>query len=395
MQGSSPPTTISPQTTTSIFRKLRPSPMNVILTCALFTMLATRRGLPLLDESRRTQPDLKETQPILVDAATPKVTVTPISRSAQQPSSVPPPHPLSSNTAISTERKYDTDVAAVARRARPMPKCVSNGKRAKSFLMVFMGHSGSSAILSEIREHPDVHMDVMELVDHQDQFNSTEAAMTTRKFFEEGFDMGKVPGFKIRPHHLLAAPKLFRAILRDFDTRLIWQYRQNLFKSSIGEYAVRYLRDVRSIEGLRENLSESARCAHAAGCSFPVKDVGFLHGLLQSKVNSHNLITASIHEVAGVSGCVREVPYEDYLYGRVDTMKDIFKFLGLPLRKTSPKRFKATGDNLCKVVENWQDICRQFYGCITWQHMLDDTRNGCFCDATSGPTRYCQVHVVR
>lgn len=268
------------------------------------------------------------------------------------------PVPLASLSSMpsAVHTKLDTDIFAAVRRARAMPACGSDGSRATSFIMVFMGHSGSSAILSELRSHPDVYVDVMELVDHQKTFNTTEALLMTRQFFEKGVRLGKVPGFKIRPHHILAEPTAFRKLFKDFNTRVIWQYRQNLFKASIGEYAVRYLHDDRSVEGLRQNLSDDARCQHPSGCSFRVDNITYLHQILKGKIFSHNLISKAIHEV-GLSvaststsaeltekeqPCIRELPYEDYLYDRAETIRDIFKFLGLPWRETLPSRFKAT-----------------------------------------------------
>lgn len=284
---------------------------------------------------------------------------------------------------------HDEDKAAAVRRLRELPPCAKENEPARSFLMVFMGHSGSSAILSEVREHPNVFMNVMELVDHQNIFNATAAAETTKTFFEKGLRNGKVPGFKIRPHHLLAEPKLFYDLIRQFDTRIIWQYRKNLFKASIGEYAVRFLHDNRSVEGLRENLTDSVRCAQSAGCSFRIDDVAFLHSIMKRKVHSHNLIADAVHSIIGSNGCVREIPYEDYLYNREATIRDIFRFLGLSYHKTTPKRFKANSDNMCKLVENWQHVCKMFYSCITWQYMIDDARNDCFCKSLGGPTTYC------
>lgn len=291
-----------------------------------------------------------------------------------------------------TER-FDNDVAASARRRRALPNCTEGRRRAKTFLMVFMGHSGSSALLSELRQHPLLYVEKMELVDHQEVFNSTAALAETRAFFERGIRRGKVPGFKIRPMHLLVAPELFRALVRLYDTRIIWQYRQNLFKAAVGEYSTRYLNDSRAVEGLRSNLSVEERCASGAGCRFRIEDMSFLHETLCEKVKSHHLITNAVHSLTDGRECVREIPYEDYLYDREATMRDVFKFLGVAHRWTVPQRFKATKDNMCEVIDNWADVCRELYGCITWQPMLDDARNGCFCNFSSGPVKYCETFV--
>lgn len=295
------------------------------------------------------------------------------------------------HTPVITQTIFDTDLAANARRDRPLPTCADGP--ARTFLMVFMGHSGSSAILSEIRRHPNVYVEKMELVDHEDTANASEALLSTREFFKRGLKLGKIPGFKIRPNHILTLPTEFHSLLRDFDTRIIWQYRQNLFKASVGEYAARYLNDTRAVEGLRQNLTDAERCKEGAGCSFPIEDMSYLHHIMKEKVRSHHLISKAVDLVSGSVRCVREIPYEDYLYDREATMRDIIQFLGIPYFRTDPERFKATGDNMCTVVQNWDEVCKAFYGCITWQHMLDDARNQCFCQYTTGPISFCDAHI--
>lgn len=256
--------------------------------------------------------------------------------------------------------------------------------------MVFMGHSGSSAIMSELREHSQTFMEDAELVDHQPVFNSTAALEITRAFFERGAKVGKVPGFKIRPMHILNLPKEFAALARQYDTRIIWQYRKNVFKAAVGEYANRYLNDSLAVEGLRTNISMEERCKSGV-CSFRIDNVTFLHKMMQSKMRSHHRILDAVNGISADSDCVREIPYEDYLHDRKAVMTDIQLFLGLRAEVTKPLRFKATKDRMCDVVENWDDVCRQLYGCLVWQPMLDDARNNCFCNFTTGPIRYCNI----
>ncbi|KAI0561893.1 P-loop containing nucleoside triphosphate hydrolase [Gracilaria domingensis] len=289
---------------------------------------------------------------------------------------------------------YDDQVARAARHARPFPECSATSERAKSFLIVFMGHSGSSAVLSELRSHSQVYMEIGELVDHQPVFNSTAALETTTAFFERGLREGKLPGFKIRPTHILNKPNEFRKLAEKYQTRILWNYRRNLFKASVGEYSHRYLNDTAVVEGLRENVTMEQRCQQGAGCRFRIDNFQFLHDTIRNKVRSHHAIIDAVHVITGGNGCVREVLYEDYLYDRENVMRDIQTFLGLPYEQTQPSRFKATGDNLCKVVQNWDQLCHNFYGCFVWQKMLEDARNDCFCKYSSGPTKYCSIELV-
>lgn len=284
---------------------------------------------------------------------------------------------------------FDDQLARAARHARPLPKCAVGGKRAKTFLIVFMGHSGSSALLSELRSHSEIYMEIAELVDHQPVFNSSAALEETDAFFKRGIKKGKVPGFKIRPAHIVNKPNEFRKLAQKYDTRIIWNYRRNLFKASVGEYANRYLNDTSVVEGLRENVTMEERCKRGAGCRFRIDNFKFLHDTIRQKVKSHHAILDAVNLISGRERCVREVPYEDYLYDRENVMVDLQSFLGLREEDTKPSRFKATRDSLCEVVENWDELCENFYGCFVWQKMLEDVRNDCYCKFSSGPTTYC------
>lgn len=292
---------------------------------------------------------------------------------------------------LASERVFDDDVTAAARRERELPPCASDGTRAKSFLLVFVGHSGSSAIVSELRAHSQTHIELAEPVDHQETFDTDAALKEARGIFERGVKEGKTAGFKMRPMHIMNKAKEWAGLAREFETRILWQYRKNLFKATVGEYAYRVLNDTTVVEGLRKPISKEERCSLGAGCRYRISDLRFVHETLKSKVRMQNQITAAVEVIDGGRGCVREVAYEDYLYHREDTVGDVQKFLGFRMEKTEPGRFKATGDNLCEVVENWDEVCRHFYGCFAWQHMLDDVRNQCFCKYSGGPSGFCEM----
>lgn len=282
-----------------------------------------------------------------------------------------------------------------ARRGRPMPLCARHGEQASAFLLLFMGHSGSTAIITELRNHSQAHIQHSEPVDHQPHFNTTEALITARHIFQTERKAGKTVGFKLRPLHVLEQPAKWRKLVADFNIRIIWQYRKNVFKSAVGEYSHRYLNDSNVIEGFQRNLTREERCHIGAGCRFRVDNFAFLHEGLRSMVRSQRMISKAVNELTRDQrhACVREMPYEDYLYDRAEFMRDLQRFLGWQIERTAPARFKATGDSLCDVVENWDQLCDAFYGCVLWQHMLDDPRNGCFCQMAAGmpSSAYCDV----
>lgn len=268
----------------------------------------------------------------------------------------------------------------------PAPVCRSAppGSRAGSFLIVFMGHSGSTALLSELGQHSATHVSLPEPVDHEPyQRNTTAALAYTREFFTAGRAKGLVPGFKIRPWHIEQDPDAWRALTEEFDTRLIWNFRVNVLKASVGEYTARYLNDTSVIEGLRPG-TEADRCSTGAGCRFAVRDMDFLHSLMRMFVSSDRRIAAAV-EALQESGdgkprrCVLTAPYEEYLLSRRVVMRQVHTFLGLGDEDHRPNRAKATNDSLCEAVTNWADVCNAFYGCVEWRWMFDDARNGCKC----------------
>lgn len=255
-----------------------------------------------------------------------------------------------------------------------------------------MGHSGSSAILSELREHPQVHLEGTEPVDHhQYQFNSSLALQFTRSFFNRAISYGKTPGFKIRPWHIKHSPKEWAALVREFDTRIVWQYRNNLVKQAVGEYSYKFLNDSSVLEGLKSKDQVRTRCQKGAGCSFRIDDFDFFHKMLKTSFHSDLAIAESVHKIIDGGTCVHPFPYEHYLYDRETSMRRLQQFLGLRYVENEPQRFKATGDNLCKVVENWKELCENFYSCHVWRHMFDDVHNACVCDFSSGHSKYCDT----
>lgn len=275
--------------------------------------------------------------------------------------------------------------------AAPLPLCSRKGKRARTFLMMFMGHSGSTSIISELFSHSQIYTEGSgEPVDHGDQQNnSTFALQWTREFFKRGIAAGKIPGFKIRPTHIQTDPKAWAALVREFDTRVIWQYRENLFKKAVGEYTKRYLNDTSVVEGLERNMTYEQRCKVGAGCRFQINDLPAFHSVLQHLVRNDKDISTGLHLMLDGRKCVYPVPYENYLYSRTTTMRNLQDFLGIQHEMHEPSHHKATSDNMCETVLNWDEICTNFYACHSWRLMMDDPRNNCYCNFTSGPVKYC------
>lgn len=286
----------------------------------------------------------------------------------------------------STKRPY-------IRTERPIPPCHKEGL-AKSFLIVFMSRSGSTAISSELQHHSQTHMKILE---HLDRLNisasdSYGALSETRKFFDEGIQKGLTPGFKIRPYHILSDVEGWKKLIQEYGTRLIWQYRKNIFKSCLGSYARYYRGDLTAVSGINLKEDITKRCEMGLGCRFKIDNMTGYHALLKASVKNQDKITEAVKALDSEGQCTMEVPYEDYLYHPGDTIKDLQTFLGLKRERHAPSRMKATSDSLCDVVENFDELCHNFYGCSLWQPLLEDDVNDCHCTKFSnGPMTFCQT----
>lgn len=303
-----------------------------------------------------------------------------------------PVNALDSVNLRSPELALSASPTVTRQELQALPHCARDGKRAKSFLIIFMGHSGSSAILSELSQHSLVKVDDPEPVDHYEyETNTTLALQFTRDFFSKAIANGKTPGFKMRPVHIKNNPQAWANLMKEFDTRLVWQYRNNLVKQAVGEYSYKFYNDTSVVEGLRSEEEKKNRCKRGAGCRFKITDFDFFHRTLTDCLHSDMVIAKGVHEMAQGSSCVHALPYEKYLYNREQSMRDLRNFLGLSHEPSAPSRYKATSDNLCDVVENWQELCANFYGCHVWRHMFDDTRNDCKCEFSSGHVNFCDT----
>lgn len=343
--------------------------------------------------------------------AEPPTTEPPVAEppTAEPPTTEPPtteppstePSTTTSTTSTSSEGSTgptvsldDDSVRPTSQRRKtfniPEPACMQGSGRAKTFLMVFMGHSGSTAIMSELKSHPETYITAWEPVDHGEiQENTTDALRYTREFFNAGIEKGKVPGFKIRPRHILNDPEAWASLAREYDTRIIWQYRRNFLKQAVGEYVLRVLEDRSVVAGLKTEEEYKNRCDIGAGCSIVVDDFDAFHSIIRIINFNDYMIANATDAIAGGRDCVHELRYEDYLYHRKGALLDLFDFLGLSHAETAPELYKATQDRLCDVVSNWNDFCAAFYGCKVWRALFEDERNGCTCKFSSSPSKYC------
>lgn len=289
--------------------------------------------------------------------------------------------------------KSETPHTLYTRVNKTIPKCsLQTDRQAKSYVIVFMSRSGSTAISTELQQHPLVHMPRMEYLDKYPVSPDDVDGIVnlTRTYFDEGIREGKTPGFKIRSHHVLRHPDEWHKITKEYETRVIWQYRKNILKSAIGTYLRDVLGDRTSTGGIKREEMVKDRCEMGLGCTFRIDQFDQLHKIMAKRLGIEREVMDTVNLLDNGRGCVMEVPYEDYLYYPRETMTDILKFLNLPITHHESLRVKATADSLCDVVENWDELCLNFYGCALWQPYFEDYINDCRCrNFTRGPTTFC------
>mmetsp|Transcript_31411 Transcript_31411/g.121537 ORF Transcript_31411/g.121537 Transcript_31411/m.121537 type:complete len:501 (-) Transcript_31411:211-1713(-) len=266
-----------------------------------------------------------------------------------------------------------------------IPKC-NKKKKAKSFIMIMTAHAGSTAIISKLVQHSGIFWD-SKLIDkyeplHQKKFTEDLPAgrQWVRDYFTTGINAGKIPGFKMSILPILKEPEEWKQILKDFDTKIIFNYRRDYLKRAIGLYSSEYLGDRTSIGGINisnDHTVADNRCEFGVGCSFQVNNMSDLHCILTRSWKTTKYKRDGVKELT--NDCALEVPYEDFLYHEDATHHQILTYLGLKIEDPPSLRAKATSDNLCTVVENFAELCEAYGDCDEWNYSLWDENSECNC----------------
>jgi len=249
---------------------------------------------------------------------------------------------------------------------------------AKSFLMGFMGHTGSTAAMSMLHKH--TYLDVAwPLVEPMMNHNATTGCDWTRTFFEE--PRTTIPGFKLRPHKVLDDKERWTKLIDDYEVRFVRMIRENLFKAGIGLYSVRVLEDKAAVQGLMKGEEDHCQ-VHPESCYFDVESIKLLAGLMHTVHEGNESVEKLAREMNW--SCVLDITYEELQGNGEKLMKRIENFLGIPYEGHRPDFQKALGDNPCDVVLNYQDICGYFYNCPLFRPFVEDEEVGCVCENKEG-----------
>lgn len=298
-----------------------------------------------------------------------------------------------------------SSLSSVGSATRLLPGCATRG-RARTFVIIFISRSASTAISSIMNVHPDIH-NAYEALVHANVAPSSPAAAVAAAaaIFEEGARRNVTVGFKMRPSHLLYDPRRWGALFRRHSTHIVWQYRRNVLKAALGIYRARVLNDTTATGGIRRHEMRRVRgdrCKLGVGCSFAIHRWDALHTIMTNRVRQEFDVVSAIHAVREYVGdCVLDLPYEDFLHQPVSTIQRLYDFLAVDKADAAAHvaksmRLKATDDRVCKVVSNFDDLCNYLYGCRIWSAFIEEDGGSGECKCTAfnhslAVRRFCAV----
>ena len=295
-------------------------------------------------------------------------------------------------------------------------------KDCRTYLWVFMGHSGSSAMESIIKRAggDDVWVPGFEPLQEWGTHNKEDsmeykcrmALHQTREYFEKGTAEGKLTGFKLRPYHLHRCGAEIRRgysdLMKEFDTCLIWNYRVNMVESDITDMREKTLKvtqfhsDGTDLETSLELDDDQIRtiveyqmgdlnwggdiddddwsCAEATG-----QARGYDSGM-------HDNVACTVLGLLRHGGyapergleCALHVAYEDFLYSQDATLTRIGRFLGIDdanMHQATSRFEKASASGICHQMteETFARLCLEMAKYPELQWLMVDPINDCVC----------------
>eukprot|EP00188_Purpureofilum_apyrenoidigerum_P001253 Plantae.Rhodophyta-Purpureofilum_apyrenoidigerum.ctg16738.p1 GENE.Plantae.Rhodophyta-Purpureofilum_apyrenoidigerum.ctg16738~~Plantae.Rhodophyta-Purpureofilum_apyrenoidigerum.ctg16738.p1 ORF type:complete len:337 (+),score=45.53 Plantae.Rhodophyta-Purpureofilum_apyrenoidigerum.ctg16738:47-1057(+) len=258
------------------------------------------------------------------------------------------------------------------------------GEQVSTFVLGFIGHSGSTAIMSTLMQHENLFVPSNTEPLLAQAGNALESVKKSRQLFNQyrgKFGNSKAPGFKVRPSNIFTSGGVGRwqKLINKFNTRLILNYRENIFKSSIGMYSIRGLGDLSSQMGLPDGKTSEEHCKENPHlCSFRIDDFKLFSNLLFKAMDSKRRTLEIAEKLCWP--CVHYIRYEDFEKDSNGEMDKVYDFLGVPREQHTALFQKALPKSPCKILSNYQEVCSRFWGCEQFRPYLEDPENDCYCD---------------
>ena len=242
---------------------------------------------------------------------------------------------------------------------------------ASPFLIIFIARSGSSAIMGDLQQHPNVAMrgevfgaKALPMVAQPDQTDENRIAFLHQFWasYKRSNAETTARGFKLqinsRQPQFTSWDRL-PGIMDEYHAKLIVLRRTNIIKQAISAIRARDLLKLTKLATGRER-GHIDRDAHESVREFVDQPTEIDLADLQSVIRSIENSRKQLAEVAQLVPPACEITYEDYLSDRARVIKSIFETIGVSLTTIGEPAFsKITSDDLSAVVTNYAEV-REF-----------------------------------
>ena len=227
------------------------------------------------------------------------------------------------------------------------------GKRT-NFILLFIGRSGSSYIIDMLNSHPKIISERELLVPFKD--SESEHNCLESLYNKERDDNITAVGFKTKLTDVHDVEQ-FTGMLDEFDTKIIYLYRDNVIKQTVSRINRKRLHEDRE----HHNLEKGDKKLPA----FSIETDEFKKWF--EETNNRSL---EIHEyVHNVKRPQLRISYEDLLENHDLVFDRIFDFLDIEPHKMESKLVKNTSDDLKDVIVNYDEL-KNLYKNTKYEHMF-------------------------
>lgn len=237
---------------------------------------------------------------------------------------------------------------------------------ASPFLIVFIARSGSSAIMGDLKQHPNVAMwgevfggKTLPLANQTAQTDENRIAFLRHFWAPKRFNAEAARGFKLqinsRPPQFSAWDRL-PGIMDEYHAKLIVLRRANILKQAISAIRARDLVKLTKLTTGKQR-GHIDRNAHESVRRFAEQPTEIDLADLQGVIWSIEKGRSQLAEIMKLVPPALEVTYEDYLSDRARVINSIFETIGVPVTTIGEPAFaKITNDDLSAVVTNYDEV---------------------------------------
>lgn len=214
-------------------------------------------------------------------------------------------------------------------------------RKITNFILLFIGRTGSSYIIDMLNSHSDIIAErelLVPLTDSESEYNCLNSLYTKKR--EANIS---AVGFKTKLTDVYDV-KQFGRILDEFDTKIIYLYRDNIVKQTISRINRKRLHEDRQHHNLERGDDKLP--------SFSIKPEEF-EKWLDETYNRSIEIHQYMHNVKRPQ---LRISYEDLLNNHDLVFKRIFDFIEVESKKMKSELIKNTSDNLKDVLINYDEL---------------------------------------